>query len=262
MREEQPGVKVVEIKKALAHNRKLTENKGQGYTKKEYEWNVYDSSLSDFVGTFRDVLPKDYKPQRGTICDNFKDYLEASLANEKETNLTAVEFGGPGSNLFFDLKSIFQKTVGVCLEDIRDESKQEQDLKINHSIIEGDIMDVLDDNVLSKIKEKLGTNKTNLIISRMCGPLKFIDKNGAILDRLISNWYGLLSDNGMIFIQFRQFASSSNDSIKTLVEKWAAAILAKFPEINIQVSESAMRLQKREGSPEKLPAAYQLFNKN
>ena len=262
MNEEQPGVKVGEIKKALKNNERMskTTRSNDELGLKEDTWDIYDSTLENFLLTFKNVLPEEYKSKKIISEKDFEGYLKKTLRETMEHDLTAIEFGGPGSNLFSGFSPrFFRQTIGICLKDIRNENMKEEDKNINHSIIEGDIINAQSRKLLiDEIKHKFGAQKTDLIISRMAGALDSLDKNGAILDRLIRDWYDLLNENGLMLIQIKYFYEQN---IFVLVKKWAEAIINKFPEIDISVSDYAIRLHKRKGSPDELPNAYQLFNK-
>jgi len=142
--------------------------------------------------------------------------------------------------------------------------KKKHDKEIGHSVLPEDILNLqierLYKQFLGQVMQRLGTSKTDLIISKMAGPLNKIDKNGAILDRLIRNWYDILNENGLMFIQFN-YQGNTDTNTQLLVQKWADAIKSRFPEIDIQLDVGVMRLHKRAGSPEHLPPATQLFSK-
>lgn len=270
MREKQPGVKVGEIKKALAHNREIASNPKEGYGKDEGEWRYHDSNLENMAEDFIFALPEDFiKKEFASFSKReftsfswgsaFKKYIEKTLLREntrEKPKLTAVEFGGPGSRLFEGFTpQFFSRTVGICLEDIRSTEVRKRDEARHHMVIESDVMEVQNDNLLYRIKNKLASNKTDLIISRMRGPLFNIDRNGAILDRIIRNWYVFLNENGLIFAEF---SPGFEKDINEIVEKWAKVIKKRFPEIDIQVYEDVLRLHKKLGSPETLPTAAEL----
>jgi len=270
------GIKIREIKNALRLNKMLAEagmkttGPTPSYIVGEGDWGTYDSALKDFGVVFYRVLPKDFvnplkKKKLETEYDTpddpeiFEEYIEQTLSKEKKQDLTAVEFGGPGSNLFSGFrKNFFKKTAGVCLKDIRPEDQKETDKKNKHSVIVGDIMDPINKETLTKVTQTLGAKKIDLIISKMEGPLDYIYKNPAILDRIIRNWYNMLNENGLMFIQFQTLLKNLPDD-KPLVEKWAKAIKDRFPEVDIQVSKEAIRLHKKAGAPESLRPATQLF---
>jgi hypothetical protein len=238
----------------------------------EDEWADYDSPLEpvedpkgerfSMTETFAKTLP-DYDKKSESV-PSLKNYIEKTLSSGVEQrDLTAVEFGGSGSALFDGFtKDFFKKTVGVCLEDIRSEQLMDHDEQINHSVVAGDILDhsrIKDNPTLIEVKKILGTDKTDLIISRMNGPLNFIDKHGAILDRIIRNWYGMLNYNGLIFAQFDRGGVNADEETVEMVDKWVRTVKEKFPAIDIQVEGHAMRIHKREGSPDHLPPAKDLL---
>ncbi|MFZ1019893.1 MAG: hypothetical protein WAN61_02800 [Minisyncoccia bacterium] len=258
------GIRPKEIKRALKENNRLAREIVGGYNREENEWDVYDSSIDDFGRTF---LPGyNFSPDARESGSNFKIFIEKTLINNIEKHdLTAIEFGGPGSKLFSGFTfDFFKKTVGVCLKDIRSEAKKENDRKINHFVMTGDIMEVQNKWLLEQVMKKLDTDKTDLIISKMNGPLKHIDRNGAILDRLIRNWYDILNENGLMFIQFTYGTETENIEMKiqNKIEKWVEAIKERFPEVEIQVNTGTIRLHKKFGAPEHLPPATILFSKN
>jgi len=261
------GLKFKEVKRALRHNKVLADSPELGYKKKEHEWGisgVYDSSINDFGSTFIPLSQVSqntglHLEQQGKI---FKNYIEDTLSQKEKQGLTAVEFGGPGSKLFEGFtKNFFNRTIGVCLKDIRDSKTKENDTRNNHSVIEGDILDVRnDDKLLAEVLQSLHTNKIDLIICRMVGPIKYIDKHPIIMERTMKNWYEILNENGLMFIQFQFYeAIPGHDPTTDLIKKWSVAIKEKYPEIDVQVINGALRLHKRIGSPEKLPSAIQVF---
>ncbi len=269
-------IKIGEIKRALEHNRRLSKKDEEGYEKEEKEWQqngVYDSSLERFGDSFTITLPESLKEEerrdeRGFLKNPkiFQRYIEQTLSREKKQDLTAVEFGGSGSQLFRGFtKDFFRKTAAVCLKDIRNQNQKNDDVKNNHSVIEGDIMDVQDNQLLTEVAQKLGTKKSDLIISRMFGLLKFIDRHPAILDRIIRKWYDMLNENGLMFVQFEPYGLLP-EHLKTreyIVKKWSDVIKEKFLEIDIQIQidekMGVLRLHKKFGAPKELPSAAQLF---
>ena len=265
-------INIREIKKAIEHNKKLARKDEGGYETKEKEWKergVYDSPLEEFGDQFAIVLPEILKEEKkrdefGFLKNPkiFQIYIEQTLSKEKKQDLTAVEFGGPGSNLFRGFtKNFFRKTVGVCLKDIRSQSEQKDDEENNHTIVEGDILDLQDNKLLMEVTKKLGAIKIDLIISRLYGPLSSIYRHPAILDRIIRNWYSILNENGLMFIQFEPWRTiDPNKTVTEIkVEKWETAIKEKYPEIDIQVDYGLLRMHKVIGAPEKLLPATQLF---
>lgn len=254
------GIKIGEIRKALKYNKRLTEP--GGYEKKEEQWGMYDSSLEEFEKTFWVVLPKDFQNKPKVEREILGEYIEETLSKGEKHDLTAVEFGGSGSNLFRGFSSnFFKKTVGICLKDIRNQGVKDNDKSKNHSVIVGDITDVKNNQLFDKISQILGTNKIDLIISRVEGPLEFIKKHPAILDRIIRNWYNILNKNGLLFVQFERPIDTFivGGSIKNQVIRWATAIKERFPEVDIQTDGRELRLHKKNDAPDELPRAKELF---
>lgn len=264
---------IEERNKAIAKNRSLITNDGY-IIKKEGEWGWYDSSINDFAETFLDSLPEEYKKNKNKLSGKiFKNYIEETLLKSKEESkhLTGIEFGGPGSNFFSGFTvNFFSNSVGVCLKDNRDEYLKKQDARSNHSVITEDILDPQKNNsLIKKILYSLGANKTDLIISRMQGPLGELKMNPDILDRIFRNWYNILNENGLMFIQFEYSMAThkSPSSNEILIRKWAAAIENIYPQIDIQLEnnftrDGIFRLHKGVGAPEKLPPATQLFKQH
>ena len=252
------GIKIGKIKKAIkdnAHQSILARNR-------ENTWSQYDESISDFGETFIrgwNLLEVGNEEKYG---GEFRQLIEGTLASSRiQHDLTAVEFGGPGSELFKGFTpNFFKRTLGVCLKDIRDHEKKEIDDGNNHSVILGNIFEVLNTKLSDEVKRSLDVEKVDLIISRLGGPLSSIKKNGAILDRLIRNWYDLLNENGLMFIQF-QYVSSEEDNSRIEIEEWVNTIQKKFPEVEIEVKKKTMRIYKKTGAPEHLPPATVLFSK-
>ena len=260
-------VPVGEIRKALEFNSKVA--RGWGTRMREESW-YRDASIESIGRTFLDCLPESYLHDPNTMGEAFKKYIENTLSKSKEkrNGLTAVEFGGPGSALFAGFsKGFFGKTIGVCLKDLRQDTQKEREQKNGHLIIEGNILDVINYKVYGKVATQLANGKTDLIISRMMGPLDQIEKNPAILDRVIRKWYGMLNTNGIMFIQI-EFSDAGDEpfTYNHSVRRWADAIHSKCPEIEIQFDRPDMpyfvkriRLHKNPGAPEELPSAAQMF---
>ncbi len=264
------GKKIGEIKKAITYNKNLAES---DYNVPENRWAVYDSSLDDFGSTFQAVFPNDddFIPHMGEIFAKYiQDILSKGNQSEGEkNNLTALELGGPGSKLFSQFPYLFRRTVGVCLGDIRKDIERDIDTRNNHFVIPGDILDPRKNNwtkLHNQIMQKLDANKTDLIISRMMGPLNHIHMNPIILNHILKNWYGILNENGLMFVQFEYDTTRSRRPSPTekRIQELAKAIKEKCPEIDIQVNtnnrmEAIFRLHKKKGAPDELPPVTQLF---
>lgn len=270
-----------EIRRDIKDNTKAKNR----HEEKERKWNVYDSYIYSFGYTFADTLPEVYtkdiyeKPEVDAeeYGEPFRKYIVDTLSSVKGKH-TAIEFGGPGSALFSAFSNdLLEKTIGVCLEDIRSSSEIERDAGYGHSIVSGDILDTSNIELYEEINKKLSSDKTDLIISRMMGPLNDIAKNPLVLDRIIRKWYSMLNENGIIFVQFDYFfkqfnrkekskvsnVSAFRSEVRTDVEAWASSVQKKFPnEIEIQIGEEGIRIHKKIGAPEELPSIKELFNQN
>jgi hypothetical protein len=222
-------------------------------------WPVYDSDIFEFNRTFRSCLPHEHQNSYDNQVDRFdlQRYIESSL---KGSNRTAVEFGGPGSALFGGFSpGFFIKTVGVTLKDWRKPDESSFDSANNHLVVEGNVITDIK-KTLAVLRSKLGVENTDLIISRMEGGLAKESKNPAILDHLIREWYKLLNENGLLFVQI----DHNNDS-EQIIQPWIKAVTQKYPSIEIQTSGPhtyyKFRLRKGPGAPKELPPAKELLVK-
>lgn len=249
-------------------------------------WRQYDSSITEFGGSFFKSLPKEYTE----IMDKklyvsveeigmpFKEYIEKTLSQSKNKELFAIEFGGPGSSLFQGFKEgLFNKTIGVCLKDIRHSNSKYEDNQNSHFLVKGDILQPEDKKLVSEIKHLLGTNKVDLIVSRMMGPLKELNRNPAILNNLVKNWYKMLNENGLLFAQFEYFGEHNPNmeqkygsmlrpedirESELYAQYWVEEIKKKYPDlIDVQLGRGVLRLHKKEGAPEELPDMGNIMNK-
>ena len=133
-----------QIRVGLEQNKKLVKEND------ELDWYHYDSPLSHLAPTFYEVLPDEYRESFeksikekeifnvSDFSDIFKKYIENTLKKENNEQLVALEFGGPGSNLFKGFtKGFFDKTMGVCLDDLRVSERKKTDTKSNHFVMIG-----------------------------------------------------------------------------------------------------------------------------
>jgi hypothetical protein len=270
-----------DVKDSLINDKNFAEKKKET----EGNWQQYDRSLFEFGNTFQKTLPEEYvgkldKKIFTTVKEYgiaFKNYIEETLKKNNTNARTAIEFGGPGSNLFAGFsEGFFENTVGVCLDDVRDVHEKRFDQTHGHSVVPGDLFDVKNEEFLKKIFQSINSEKTDLIVSRMMGPLNDLSKHPLVLDRVIRKWYSMLNKNGIIFVQFEFFKQHSpNEEVKYLeeinppfemetekeVKEWVDAINKKFPKgIEIQLGRGVMRLHKTDKAPEELPSIKELLN--
>ncbi|OGI71637.1 hypothetical protein A3B84_00070 [Candidatus Nomurabacteria bacterium RIFCSPHIGHO2_02_FULL_35_13] len=241
--------------KEFFHDKSLKKEK-EKIKDKERSWGVYDSNLLEFGSTFYASLPTEYEFK--SWKEGLRLYIENTLSLERKEKLTAVEFGGPGSRFFSGFSNdFFRKTIGVCLADIRNENLKVEDSKSNHYVITGDILDVHNDEIFKEIRAKLDVNKIDLIISRMVGGLNQFEGSKTALDNAVRLWYGLLNENGIMFIQYNY--NSINDKEDNIVAECIEKIKSKYPQIDIQLGKGSIRLHKKPGAPEELPEDTHFF---
>lgn len=274
-------IKFGDLRADVENNKKTNEKNLQ----REYRWGHYDSSLIEIGSTFYKVLPEEYvgdlnKKIYTTIeeyGEAFKKYIENTLSKNPNKERTAIEFGGPGSHFFSGFtKGFFNKTVGICLDDIRSEAEKDADNLRGHSVVVGDILDTKNRNLFVEIEDKIGTNKVDLIISRIQGPLHELKINGAVLNRVIRKWYKLLDKNGILFAQFvyldehnpnmedkynAEIEPAYKSKTEKIVEMWVDAIKLKYPnEIDVALGRGVIRLVKKDNAQEELASNNELFN--
>lgn len=169
-------------------------------------YNVFDSSLKNFNHDMSSTLPKD--------CKDISQYLDTRYP-AKKGRMVGIELGGPGCNLFKDLRPLFSKTVGFTLH-------ADQNLKSpqNHEVIEADVfsrrkIDSEEIDGYQRVEKWVKENgKADLLIERMVGGITTIDIDHFIL--IAKRWYKLLSEDGTAFIQFPVLSGDINNTIKTL----------------------------------------------
>ena len=255
-----------ETKKARGIIRNFLDTRSQRKKQEEIKlregsWGNYDSEFWHFAGFFTECLPEEYK--RKDRKEGFKLYIENTLSREETTDqrekskLTAVEFGGPGSRFFRGFSNgFFEKTAGVCLADIRGEDLKNEDSSSNHYVVAGNILGADSNETLNEVKTMLDTTKVDLIVSKMQGALNGMDMN--LLDDAVRQWYALLSENGVMFIQYN-WASSSDKREDNIAAKCIEMIKEKYPQLDVQLGRGVMRLHKKLGDPEQLPENTHFF---
>ncbi len=264
----------------LEHDKKFVEKKKDT----EGNWQQYDKPISHFGNTFGKVLPEKYvgalnsdkNSSLEAYGEAFRQYIEDTLSASLNKHRTAIEFGGPGSNFFSGFsENFFEKTVGVCLDDIRPAYKKEYDEEHGHSVIAGDLLDTKNKELFKQITDSIGTSKTDLIVSRLMGPLEDLSRNPLVLDRIIRKWYSILNDNGILIAQFQLVKQHhpvveerhKKDEYDYLfmdtqedVENWAKKVKEKYgDQIEVQVARGVIRIHKNPGAPEELMTSKELF---
>jgi hypothetical protein len=223
-------------------------------------WTIYDESLYHFEETLFPALPSSYQelPPGQKLRKYIEDWLSQSPNRE---HLVALELGGPGSKLFRGFsRQFFQKTIGVCLVDMRNENSKSEDEINNHLVIAGDLLSFKNSkNVYREIKEAAYNRKVDLIISRTEGGVGRVEKPPVLLDRIIREWYALLREGGIMFIQYEQGrrirGMDKTNNLDDMIKKWVGQLSSIQSEIEIQVDtySNVIRLYRRIGSPDELP---------
>lgn len=154
----------------------------------------------------------------------------------------------------------FTKSITVSLIDHRGWSSElarlsERDKKINYEVLEGNIFDT---ETYKFLKQRLGSEKVDLIIERMGKGLEFVPIEPYTISKILQIWYNLLSEGGIMF-------SQTPVVFNNLLEIWIFKIQKEFKniiEIEYQKGEkddngdtpcSAFRLRKLSGAPKELP---------
>jgi hypothetical protein len=96
----------------------------------------------------------------------------------------------------------------------------------------------------------------------MSGGLDGMTSDPAIWGKIARTWYGMLSQRGLLFVQYRfttgeKWISDSEiqkDVREKLMKEWAAFIRDHYGDtIEIQLSDYDFRLLKKDGAPKELP---------
>lgn len=184
--------------------------------------------------------------------ETLRSYIEKILES-KNGKAVGVEFGGPGLNVFKGFTpGFFKSSVGITLVNhIRPDISQEQK---NHTILEGD---VLSDETYEKLNSLLNDQKVDLILERMAKGLEFIPKEPYKISKIISKWYKMLNEGGIMFIQvpialnelFGKWVKMIETEHKTTIE----ITYSNQGTRDSSLSSSVLCLRKLPGAPEDLP---------
>lgn len=219
-------------------------------------WEIYDSYLgnnwddSSFQVTFACLLPEGE-------C-SLRSYIER-LLTRKRGAAVGIEFGGPGSNLFGDFsQGFFRQTAGVTLADIRTDSSKERDDERHHTVIAGNMFS---SQTQQEIAKWLSGRKVDVIFERMDGGLHLVPREPRFLADIANNWYQMLAEGGVMFIQIPRV-------LVPVMEAWKNFVKQKYPDqiqvqekfctvnsqfLGVQYSEGLMILNKLTGAPANLP---------
>lgn len=228
--------------------------KGKNLINYQDHYTILDSEISgneSFEDSFKYVLP---------APGDLRYYIQKTLEKRKMKAI-GVEFGGVGSNLFAGFSDkFFAKSIGVTLVDHREKniypehSSKEDDDKINHEVLVGDIFN---SKTYESLNEKLNGAKVDLIISRMLKGLEFVPRDPYTVGKVLQVWYKLLNENGIMLVQ-------TPYKFNNLLSKWAEKIRKQYGDtLEIESMKgdrdnnvhtcSVFRLNKLAGAPDELP---------
>lgn len=238
------------IRKCQKEERRNSSGKGK--------WEIYDSYLenpsddSSFYRTFGCLLPEKEQTLAG--------YIERLLV-EKRGVAIGIEFGGPGSNLFGNFSpGFFGQTLGVTLNDLRSISLRVRDNERHHAVIAGDMFS---DKTQQEVTRWLRGRKADVIFERMNGGLNLVPPELRFLSGIASNWYQILAEGGVMFVQIPGILVPLMVEYKDFVDRnhpsqiQIEQILRRAPPIfGYDVSEGLVRLNKLRGAPPDLPLLH------
>jgi len=257
---------IPELRESVGELKRMREKAG---SLSHEHWPMYDEGLASFAKEFMSVTPCSEKAEyehdgvkifnQEQVARLFVDYIRTTLKSDSNHHLTALEIGGPGLKLFGEFPPhFFEKTFGVCLADTENPIDKEKN-DTGHEIITGDIFS---NDTYKKIKNAVGRNGLDFIISRMAGGLDETTHNPIIWAKIAKKWYELLADGGLMFVQYR-FATGdkwisntevAKDVREKMMKEWVRFIQDNYGEaIEIQLGENQLRLLKKKGAPDKLP---------
>ncbi|OHA20164.1 MAG: hypothetical protein A2849_01500 [Candidatus Taylorbacteria bacterium RIFCSPHIGHO2_01_FULL_51_15] len=197
---------------------------------------------ASFNTAFRRVLPEGEKSLRAYID------IEKTLS-DRSGKAVGLEFGGIGSAVFAEFTPhCFKKTAGIALSDIRNRMRSDptmQDDERNHSVIEGNIFS---EELYDDIADWLGKDKVDLIFEKMILGTKTVPIEPYAVGKVLSKWYAMLSDNGLMFVEIPS-------GLEPVFREWKTMIDTQYKDtIEVQYSEyPAFRLRKLPGAPAEMP---------
>lgn len=217
-------------------------------------WPAYNRSLDGSLepsmqDAFLHVLPQEYQNQHFAMRQYIQDHFQ-----HKAGNVVALEVGGPGSYVFQGSSfpdKFFSKSAGITLVDGRMTQDKYHDSDSNHTLIEHDITDR--EGTLSEINAWRNNDGIDLIIERMGKGLHQLPEDPFFLSKIFSDYYSLLNEDGVMFVQ-----------IPVVMEPFLPSWQEKVHEMSdgkieiVATNESygdwwVMRLNKHPGAPKKLP---------
>lgn len=220
-----------------------------------YHWRNTNSHLEQghafttFQDTFGRVVPKGH---------SLRSYIEFVIGEGLPGKAIGLEVGGVGSELFKSFSEGFlAASLAVSLTDYRTSEQKEDDATRHHECLTGDLSSP---ETYEKIESWLREKKFDFIFERMLGGLTFMPKEPLFLMSAFDALYGMLKENGAMFMQIP-------DSLVPYVQTWKQNILKQYPEVlEIQIAEGSasgtvglepvIRLVKKKGAPAHLPVLH------
>lgn len=173
-----------------------------------------------------------------------KPYIEDKLQH-KNGSAIGIEYGGPGSALFSEF-DVFERTLGVALEDLRDEETKARDAERNHTLITGDMQSP---EVKAKVEEWLNGEKADFILEGMVGGLTSIPADPYHISDEFNGWYRQLAPGGLMLVE-------AHKVMQPLLEPWEN-LANQHQGLQVRValhgSRSGVELIKGPDAPENLP---------
>lgn len=253
------------IFKGLRDSLKTVQAKTEANVKREHDearpWAVYDSALHHYATTFdypyersfRHLIPEEFPTMRAYIEQRFF---------EKRGAVVGMDIGGTGSALFRDFSpGFFAKSLGVVLADQREEKTKKEDEVYHHSVLEAD---AFSSKGWRGITNVLHGDVVDVLFERMYGGLVGMNTDFRFLASVLERWYGLLGDEGMMFVELPHIPSGKSAS----TVNWLYAMEhGKVPGITVRYVASPYEeagflkmmvcLEKGPGAPESLKESFE-----
>ena len=253
------------IFKGLRDSLKTVQAKTEANVKREHDkarpWAVYDSALHHYATTFdypyersfRHLIPEEFPTMRAYIEQRFF---------EKRGAVVGMDIGGTGSALFRDFSpGFFVKSLGVVLADQREENTKQEDEELHHSVLEAD---AFSSKGWRNITSTLRGDTVDVLFERMYGGLVGMSADSHFLASLLERWYGLLGDEGVMFVELPHISSRKSSSIV----RWLYTMEhGKVPGVTVRYAASpyeeagslkmVMCLEKGPGAPESLRESFE-----
>lgn len=207
--------------------------------------------------TFHNTLPHPADGQEKSM----RAYIE-SVLHERAGKANGIEFGGIGVQLFGDFSDgFFARTAGVTLADERYTNKghpmfeEYMDLQPkSHRVFEGDMFDGA---TYEYLEEYFRNEKVDFIIERLGKGTEHTSKDPYEVARLVSKWYSLLNEGGVMFLQvpvvFRHLLYAWSNKMKGVGIENTPVLGGIKRDAQADETACSIRIRKVKGSPEELP---------